>query len=159
MKNRKYDEKLLREAVQKSTSIRQVLIALGLKASGGGGYKSIHSAILEWNIDTSHFKGKGWNKDVVIGPKRPIEDYLSNKYPINSYKLKLRLINEGFLSCRCSSCNNTTWQGNPIPLELDHIDGNNINNNLINLRLLCPNCHALTPTHAGKNKGKGKYRK
>jgi len=40
----------------------------------------------------------------------------------------------------------------PIPLELDHIDGNHQNNALDNLRLLCPNCHSLTPTFRGKNK-------
>lgn len=42
--------------------------------------------------------------------------------------------------------------GQPIPLELDHIDGNHQNNALQNLRLLCPNCHALTPTFRDKNK-------
>lgn len=56
----------------------------------------------------------------------------------------------------CSSCKGETWMGNPIPLELDHIDGNAGNNRLDNLRLLCPNCHALTPTHKAKNKGSGR---
>jgi hypothetical protein len=44
----------------------------------------------------------------------------------------------------------------PIPLELDHIDGDAGNNNYDNLRVLCPNCHALTPTFKAKNKGKGR---
>ena len=45
---------------------------------------------------------------------------------------------------------------NKIPIQLDHIDGNAENNNLTNLRLLCPSCHSLTPTFGGLNKGKGR---
>ena len=54
----------------------------------------------------------------------------------------------------CSRCNLTEWLGQLIPLELEHIDGDNSNNSLENLCLLCPNCHALTPTYRGKNIGK-----
>lgn len=43
-----------------------------------------------------------------------------------------------------------------IPLEIDHIDGNSDNNNEDNLRLVCPNCHSLTPTYRGANKGNGR---
>lgn len=55
---------------------------------------------------------------------------------------------------RCWECKNTMWNGHPIPLEMDHIDGNSQNNRKKNLRILCPNCHALTPTYRGKNKKK-----
>lgn len=57
---------------------------------------------------------------------------------------------------KCVQCKNTEWLGEPIPLELDHIDGNAGNNKPENLRLLCPNCHAKTPTHKAKNKGNGR---
>jgi hypothetical protein len=57
---------------------------------------------------------------------------------------------------KCMRCENTEWQGVPIPLELDHIDGNAGDNSPKNLRLLCPNCHAQTPTHKAKNKGNGR---
>ena len=52
---------------------------------------------------------------------------------------------------RCEICLLETWQGQFIPLELDHIDGNSDNSEEKNLRLICPNCHSQTPTHAGKN--------
>lgn len=58
--------------------------------------------------------------------------------------------------CQYPDCGITDWLGQPVPLEMDHIDGNSDNNTEENLRLLCPNCHALTPTHKGKNRGHGK---
>ena len=52
---------------------------------------------------------------------------------------------------RCESCSNTEWLGDPIPLELEHVDGNNKNQVKENLLLLCPNCHAKTSTYRGRN--------
>lgn len=152
MKSRSYSENDLKEAIASSRSIRQVLKKVGLKPAGGN-YQTIRSFIKTMNLDTSHFTGKSWNKGLKLQPKRPIEDYLSNKYKISSYKLKLRLIKEGVFERRCYFCNQEQWLENPIPLELDHIDGNHQNNNLSNLQLICPNCHALTPNYRGKNKG------
>jgi Zn finger protein HypA/HybF involved in hydrogenase expression len=52
---------------------------------------------------------------------------------------------------KCSCCNISMWNNNPITLELDHINGNNQDHRLENLRLLCPNCHSQTPTYKNKN--------
>src|SRR5690606_13629811 len=88
-----------------------------------------------------------------FGPKKPIEELLTNKRT-NSHRLRKRLISEGLFEARCNKCERTEWNGLPIPLELEHIDGNNGNNLLENLKLLCPNCHAQTETYRGKNKGR-----
>ena len=60
---------------------------------------------------------------------------------------------------KCEICTLDTWQGRPIPLELDHIDGDSGNNNLTNVRLICPNCHAQTPTYKNKNRGHGRKKR
>jgi hypothetical protein len=153
---RKYTNEQLIESCKNSTSIRQVLINLGL-APEGGSYRTIHKYIKTLGIDTSHFTGQGWSKGKAWAPKKSIEEYLSNQQSIQSHKLRLRLLREHILPFECSSCSLTEWKGQPIPLELDHIDGNHNNNILSNLRLLCPNCHAQTSTYTGRNKGKASY--
>lgn len=55
---------------------------------------------------------------------------------------------------QCEECKITEWQGRPAPITLDHVDGNTDNNVKSNLKLLCPNCHAQTPTFCGKNMGR-----
>lgn len=152
MKLRKYTLDQLKEAVANSFSKRQVLDKLGITPAGGN-YATLRKAIDVFQIDTSHFKGNGWSKGKTFGPKRCIEEYLNNKYPITSHRLRLRLLSEGIFPHQCQNCGLTEWLGDPIPLELEHIDGNHQNNNLDNLSLLCPNCHAKTPTYRGKNKG------
>lgn len=151
MKLHKYTVDELKEAVASSHSLRQTLTKLGV-APAGGNYDVLRRAIKHFQIDNSHFKGQGWNKGRTYPPKRELSEYLSNSFPIQSYKLKNRLIKEGIFEHQCSSCQMTHWLGNPIPIELDHINGNSKDNSLSNLRLLCPNCHALTPTYRGKNK-------
>lgn len=52
----------------------------------------------------------------------------------------------------CSICGISIWNNQKITLEVDHIDGNNKNNVVENLRYLCPNCHSQTDTWRGRNK-------
>lgn len=146
----KYSIEQVKEAIETSLSYRQVMIKLGIKPAGGN-YFVIRKFISKYNLDTSHFTGKRWNKGLHFD-KRPIEDYLNNVIYMQSHKLRLRLISEGIKEYKCESCGLSEWLGKPIALELNHIDGNNKNNNLDNLNILCPNCHAQTPNYRGLNK-------
>lgn len=91
------------------------------------------------------FKNRFSLEDVII---------LGKYQGYSRIRIKKRLILEGYKDHRCEECNNDKWNDKPIPLELEHIDGNNRNNLLNNLKLLCPNCHAQTSTYRGKNKKK-----
>lgn len=56
----------------------------------------------------------------------------------------------------CAICSISTWRDSPVPLVMDHIDGNPTNDALDNLRLICPNCDAQLPTFKSRNRGNGR---
>ena len=96
--------------------------------------------------------GKGFSKE--SNKYIPLMEYLETSTDIQSNKVRIKLLKEGYKEPRCESCGLTTWMNNPIPLELHHKDGNHHNNTLDNFQLLCPNCHAQTDSWRGKNSAK-----
>lgn len=80
------------------------------------------------------------------------EILVKNSNYANISSLKKRLINENILEYKCACCGNAgEWNGKPLSLQLDHINGNNRDHRKENLQFLCPNCHSQTNTYAGKN--------
>lgn len=73
---------------------------------------------------------------------------------MSSYKLKLQLFQNKVKERKCEGCGNEFWLGQPIPLELHHVDGNSTNNQAENLKILCPNCHAQTHSFCKKKNNK-----
>jgi len=64
--------------------------------------------------------------------------------------LRKKVLKEELLEYKCQGCGISDWQDKPLTLQLDHVNGNNRDNRLENLRFLCPNCHAQTDTWGNK---------
>ncbi|MEK7187665.1 MAG: HNH endonuclease [Patescibacteria group bacterium] len=154
MAKRSWTKDQLKIAVKDSPSYRQVLSKLGLREAGGN-YVQLKKYIREHNLDTVHFKGKAWNKGLTgIGrPRISLDSILIKNSSFQSFKLKKRLFSADLKKKKCEECG---WakmsEDGYLPLELDHINGDRHDNRLENLRVLCPNCHSLKPTHRGKNR-------
>jgi hypothetical protein len=158
-RSRIYTDEQLRASVGNCVSYAELARTLGIRPAGGN-YATLKARIRQLGLSTTHFKGqaclRGKTHHIYNPQKRPLEAILNDNTAYNSNRLRKRLIAAGYLEHRCSSCNHSEWFGRPIPIELDHINGNIFDNRLENLRLLCPNCHALTHNYRGKNKQKQK---
>lgn len=153
-KPKRWSEQQLIDAVESSRSRRQVLKKLGL-IEAGGNYAQIAKYIRILKIDTRHFTGPLWSKGLrgIGKPIIPTEKILVSDSDFQSYKLKKRLFRENYKEPKCEECGwATISEDGRLPLELDHINGNSRDNRLENLRVLCPNCHSLKPTHRGRNR-------
>ena len=150
----KWTREILEHAVAASTNMCEVLRRLGLEVVGGH-HTHISRRIKAYGIDTSHFqlptqRGKPWR------PRTPesllVEQPVGHARRIPSDRLKWAMTAVG-VSERCARCGTEpVWRGRPLPLEVDHIDGNWRDNRIENLRFLCPNCHSQTDNYRGRGK-------
>lgn len=151
---RAYTDEDFSEAIKNSQSIRKTLEKIGLRPTGGN-YQVAKRRIKMLGLDTSHFSGQAHLKGKTHNwaPKTPTEEILVENctWGGSTSSLRKRLIKEGYFEPKCYNCQNTKWMDNKIPLELEHVNGDRFDNQIENLTLLCPNCHALTSTYRGKN--------
>ncbi|KAA0930413.1 HNH endonuclease signature motif containing protein [Streptomyces apricus] len=148
----RWTREVLEVAVSASTNMCEVLRRLGLDVVGGH-HTHISRRVKALGIDTSHFV-----PEVRTGRRRrTAEDLLVEQDPAHprreqSARLKRAMLGQGMKEA-CAMCGiEAVWLGEPLPLEVDHIDGNWRDNWIENLRLLCPNCHSTTDTYRGRGK-------
>ncbi|MBZ4018231.1 HNH endonuclease signature motif containing protein [Streptomyces purpurogeneiscleroticus] len=152
----RWTKETLEPAVTASTSMYEVLRHLDLDPVGGH-HTHISRRIRALGIDTSHFVEKA-DSDGDARRRRPRSELLRRQDPADARRIPAKRLRRALLvrgtAERCALCDiGSTWRGRPLPLEVDHIDGNWRNNRLENLRLLCPNCHSTTDSYRGRNQG------
>jgi hypothetical protein len=148
----RYSDESLRAAVAASTSYRGVLRLLGV-APAGGSHAYISRRIRAGGLDTSHFLGQAHMRGKRVQRVTPAEILVERPpgsprvhAPVLRRALAASGIEEVCVLCGCDG----SWQGNPLRLIVDHINGDFLDNRIENLRFLCPNCHAQTSTWCRK---------
>lgn len=145
------DRDAVKAAIEISSSKKEVLVHLGLRAAGGN-YKALDNACVAHGLELPK-----WKPTALFRPAIHLEDILVENSTYNRSHLKRRLIEEGLLPEFCAECSlGNMWNGKPLILQLEHKNGVHDDNRLTNLCLLCPNCHTQTLTYAGRaNQGAG----
>jgi len=153
----KYDwsKERLEETVDKANCWFNWLDVLSIPKAGGN-YKTLKNKAKEYGIDTSHFNyayAKTHNGKRMV-KSQTTEEFFSTENTHNKAIIKREYIKRilgGVARCENPECGITEWYGKPISLQLHHINGNNKDNRIENLQLLCPNCHSQTDTYCGKS--------
>lgn len=148
-----YSFEILSKIVANNKSITDILKTLNLRCAGGN-YKTIQNYIIKYNLNTEHFetssdKAKRILKKEILS----IDKILCINSKVNRTTVKKYIFKHNLLKNICSLCNqDENWNGLKMTLILDHINGIYNDNQLHNLRIVCPNCNATLDTHCGKNK-------
>ena len=140
---RPYTKNEVQVAVENSRCYSDVFRQLGIKINGGS-YVWIKRLVAKFEINISHFLSASEIANEKSCKNKIERDYLtddiSKDYRVQSGRLYNFMTSHG-VEYQCSKCNLTEWLGIPLRLDVDHIDGNSLNNNINNLQFLCPNCH------------------
>lgn len=134
--------------VNSSTCYKQVLEKLGYRACSGSIQQLLRERLRAENISTEHFTAPTGNKIT----KRTFENTFCENSTATQKVLKEKYIQGNYTEYKCSICGQKPiWQGKPLTLILDHINGINNDDRLENLRWVCPNCNYQLDTTNGKN--------
>ena len=151
----KCTKKLLGDVVARTTTYAGVLRILGI-AQSGGAHAHIRRRIEHFGLDTSHFTGRGNPPGTPsprrVTPKQVLVVRSPDRRKAHGSALTRALLAIG-VPLECTSCGTgPQWNGAPLVLHVDHINGDPYDCRAENLRFLCPNCHSQTSTYAGRGR-------
>lgn len=138
---RTYSDDELRDAIASSMSWSEVGRKLGDVSRG----RYACTVAEQLGLDTTHFVGQAVNRGRRFATWTP-DDVLVLGTRHDKRVSRRLLVAYDYKEDKCEDCGITEWRGQRAPLELEHVNGNNADNRIENLKLLCCNCHALTPT-------------
>lgn len=141
------------EILNISKSFKEVVTKIGYNYRGGAGYAAVKRTLKLRNINIPKYYVSEYTGG---GKKYELTDILIENSPYTyTNSLKHKLIKLNLLENKCSKCGNRgIWNNEKLVLHLEHKNGDNCDNRLENLTILCPNCHSQTKTYAGKNTNK-----
>lgn len=147
-----FDRDTVQKALKLSRSCSDALLHLGIPVNKNN-TRRIYYYIRKWGLDTTSLSKNRFEQGHSAYNVMALEKILveNSPYKGSNTPLKKRLIRAGIFEYKCYSCNRKEWLGEEIPLQLEHKNGDNMDLTIVNLTLLCPNCHALTPTFCGRN--------
>ncbi|MDT0397431.1 HNH endonuclease signature motif containing protein [Streptomyces edwardsiae] len=145
----------LAAAVEAATSVAGVLAALG-RNSNGSNRALVKRSIEAHGLSTVHFTGQGHYRGIRSPHRKPAAEILVRLAPgcaRTKTVLLRRALDDLGVSHVCGECGTgDTWQGGRLVLEIDHINGDRLDNRQENLRYLCPSCHSQTSTFANRSR-------
>lgn len=151
-----FSKEELREAVNKFDTWREIISYLGIKDTHNKYVPYLKQRLDFYGIDYSSLylnpiQRKGYSRNQYT-------KYKDEEIFVKNSKVSLSTVRRAFkkrkdIIYKCAICDMPPiWQGKPLVLTMDHIDGDTTNNELSNLRWICPNCDRQLDTYAGRNK-------
>jgi hypothetical protein len=151
------DKNQLTEDIKKELNISQFLKHNGLSPSSGN-FRTFKKWVILHQIDFDNLPFKKFDsnnllqKKLTSRTKLALSEIFCISVENGKKEIKKIILKENLLPYICSGCGNQgIWNGKPLNLQLEHKNGNNIDNRLENLEFLCPNCHTQTDTYGSKN--------